>query len=232
MSNSFVIYEPEDIKIHVRRSSVNKRLCMRFTPPNKILLSCPRKVPEVLLLKFINQNRDWIIKIKERIKSAIDVRVGVKIPFKGRLVEVFNSDKNFDHCIMHKNKILVGAGAKPTGHQVRDFLIREIALTVEPLADKYAKILGEAYKEIKYKDTTSRWGSCNHQKCLMLSWRLIMAPEKVLEYVVAHEVAHLKHMNHSANFWDAVSLLCQDYKLLRKWIKKEGSTLFNYKFCI
>ena len=59
---------------------------MRFTPPNKILLSCPRKVPEVLLLKFINQNRDWIIKIKEqRMKCAIDVRVGVKIPFKGRL---------------------------------------------------------------------------------------------------------------------------------------------------
>ena len=70
MSNSFVIYEPEDIKIHVRRSSVNKRLSMRFTPPNKIVLSCPRKVPEVFLLEFINQNRDWIIKIKERKKSA------------------------------------------------------------------------------------------------------------------------------------------------------------------
>ena len=79
---------------------------------------------------------------------------------------------------------------KEVGLQVRNFLIKEIQETATPLALRFSKILGENFKSLKFKDTKSRWGSCTSDKALMLSWRLIMAPEDVLEYVVAHEVAH------------------------------------------
>ena len=92
---------------------------------------------------------------------------------------------------MHKNKILVGAGAKPTGHQVRDFLIREIALTVEPLADKYAKILGKRIRKLSIKIQHQDGAHAITSEMSNVVLEINNGTRKVLEYVVAHEVAHL-----------------------------------------
>ena len=95
---------------------------------------------------------------------------------------------------------------------------------------EFSERLGSRVRKITLRDTRSRWGSCSNDAKLMFSWRLIMAPEDVLAYVAAHEVAHLKHMNHSKDFWETVEYLFGSYKKERAWLKQNGPSLHRYKF--
>ena len=89
----------------------------------------------------------------------------------------------------------------------------------------YTQITGDAYSGIRIADQKTRWGSCSSNKTLSFSWRLMLAPPRVMDYVVIHEVCHLRHMNHSKDFWRMVASLDPDYKEHRKWLKENGNTL-------
>ena len=88
--------------------------------------------------------------------------------------------------------------------------------------------IGRPPARISMRDTRSRWGSCSRAGNLNFSWRLVMAPENVLDYVVAHEVAHLRELNHSARFWTLVDTLCPDVKDARWWLRTHGAALHRY----
>ena len=96
--------------------------------------------------------------------------------------------------------------------------------------DKYAAAVGQDYKSLTVRDTTSRWGSCSSIGNINYSWRLIMAPQAVLEYVAAHEVAHLVEMNHSDRFWAVVGSLCPNFDVQRIWLRQNGEKLHLIKF--
>ena len=99
------------------------------------------------------------------------------------------------------------------------------------LADQskqYAKLLQVKVQKVRVREVRSRWGSCSHKGNLSYSWRLIFAPLEVTQYVCAHEVAHLVHMNHSPAFWNTVALICENYKDHRNWLRSNGHTLFLY----
>lgn len=89
-------------------------------------------------------------------------------------------------------------------------------------ATEYAKNLGVAYNQIRIKDQHTRWGSCSTKHNLNFNWRLVLMPEYILDYVVAHEVAHLIEMNHSAKFWKVVETLYPDWQEARAWLKSNG----------
>ena len=97
---------------------------------------------------------------------------------------------------------------------------------IKTLVDKYANILGVKYSKINIRDTKTRWGSCSSSKALSFSWRLILAPIDVMEYVIVHEVCHLKEMNHSEKFWRLVFQLYPNYFDAKLWIKRNGKSLF------
>lgn len=96
--------------------------------------------------------------------------------------------------------------------------------------DRFAAALDRAPGRITLRDTRSRWGSCSSEGNLMFSWRLIMAPQRVLDYVAAHEVAHLMHMDHSPAFWSTVEDLFPDHRPERDWLRREGASLHRYRF--
>ena len=98
------------------------------------------------------------------------------------------------------------------------------------MSDHYAGLLGRSFAGITLRDPRSRWGSCSARGRLMYSWRLIMAPDAVLAYVAAHEVAHLSEMNHSPRFWAVVDGLYGDTRMPRDWLRREGATLHRYRF--
>ncbi|GAB4273413.1 MAG: hypothetical protein Kow0029_13080 [Candidatus Rifleibacteriota bacterium] len=83
--------------------------------------------------------------------------------------------------------------------------------------------------KVSLKDTSSRWGSCSSKKNLNFNWRLIMAPEEILRYVVVHETAHLQELNHSDRFWQLVRLRCPDFEKHRLWLKKNGANLLKWR---
>ena len=94
----------------------------------------------------------------------------------------------------------------------------------------YAARLGKGYTRLTLRDTRSRWGSCTSDGGLMFSWRLIMAPPSVLDYVAAHEVAHLAQMNHSPAFWAEVTRIYGDFDPPRQWLRTHGADLHRYQF--
>jgi len=111
--------------------------------------------------------------------------------------------------------------------RVRDFLRREALRRLSALVMAKAGLIAIVPKRVTVKDTTSRWGSCAPDKSLALSWRLLMAPAFVQDYVVAHEVAHLRHMNHGPKFWALVDELTPHTKTAIPWLRAEGARLLR-----
>jgi predicted metal-dependent hydrolase len=109
--------------------------------------------------------------------------------------------------------------------RVADFLKREARRDIEALVERHCGSIGRRAKAIRFRDTSSRWGSCTADGVLSFSWRIMMAPTPVINYLVAHEVAHLKEMNHGPNFWKLCEELCPDTERCKAWLKRNGSAL-------
>jgi hypothetical protein len=109
--------------------------------------------------------------------------------------------------------------------RVTRYLKKQAKIDLTRSVNRHTEVLGVEYKVISVKDTRSRWGSCTADGQLSFSWRLIMAPPKVLDYVAAHECAHLLEMNHSAKFWTHVSRCVPDWKRQRAWLRTHGAGL-------
>lgn len=95
-------------------------------------------------------------------------------------------------------------------------------------AEEYSKLIGVCYSNIRIKDTKTRWGSCSSKGNLNFSWRIIMAPVVVMDYIIIHELCHLRHMNHSKEYWKTVEQYMPDYKQYKEWLKVNGAKLCIY----
>ena len=120
----------------------------------------------------------------------------------------------------------VRQAARP--RRVSDFLVAKARKELALRARKLATRIGREVAQITVRDTRSRWGSCSGRGNLSFSWRLIFAPERVIDYVGAHEVAHLAEMNHGPRFWSLVESLSPDSAIPRAWLKRHRSRLFSY----
>ena len=126
-------------------------------------------------------------------------------------------------------RLLCVAGRAPhIDRRIGDFLRREAKRDLEAASLRYARDLGLAVRRVTVRDQSSRWGSCSTTGMLSFSWRLILAPSHVLDYLAAHEVAHLVEMNHSAKFWRLVKRLCPDHESARAWLDVHGADLHRY----
>jgi predicted metal-dependent hydrolase len=125
------------------------------------------------------------------------------------------------------DELHVTGSADFLGRRVRDFLRQEARRRLGALVLAKAGLIGVAPKRVTVKDTKSRWGSCASDRSLALSWRLVMAPAYVQDYVVAHEVAHLRHMNHGRQFWALVDELTPHTKTAIPWLRAEGARLLR-----
>ncbi len=101
---------------------------------------------------------------------------------------------------------------------------------IEMLVARHTATVGRKAKAIRFRDTTSRWGSCTSDGTLSFSWRIMMAPPAVIDYLVAHEVAHLKEMNHGPDFWKLCGQLCPDTERCKAWLKRNGGALQAIRF--
>jgi predicted metal-dependent hydrolase len=109
--------------------------------------------------------------------------------------------------------------------RIADFLKRQAKKDIEALVEKHTAAIGKPAKLVRFRDTSSRWGSCTSEGTLSFSWRIMMAPPPVIDYLVAHEVAHLKQMNHGPKFWKLCEELCPDTERCKAWLKRNGGAL-------
>ncbi len=154
---------------------------------------------------------------------------GAVVPLRGREHVIHQSDEGPAPVWIAEDGVIRVTGRKEHfPRRLLDFFKREAKRTLEVRTLEFAGRLGTQPKRISVRDTASRWGSCSVARAISYSWRLIFAPAFVLDYVVAHEVAHLKEMNHGPRFWKLVRELVDDVKRPQAWLRKHGVTLHRY----
>jgi predicted metal-dependent hydrolase len=182
-------------------------------------------------LDFARGEQDWIARQRARVPAQVPLQPGTRLPFRGVTHEIRHGGKGGSKPVWRDGeaKILWVCGrAEHAPRRLGDFLKREARTLCEASALEYAAIIGVAPSRITMRDTASRWGSCSAARAISVSWRLIFAPDFVRDYVVAHEVAHLKEMNHGPRFWKLVESLNPDARAAQAWLKNHGRGLQRY----
>lgn len=217
------------IEITLRRSARTRRFSLRVSRlDGRVTLSLPLRAREADALAFAQTQEHWLRKALAAVPVAPGLAFGIEIPLEGvphRIVP------GVGRVIRAEGGQLQVPGAPDQlGRRLAAFLKIRARDRLAAASDHYAAMLGRGYTALALRDTRSRWGSCTHDGRLMYNWRLVMAPPRVLDYVCAHEVAHLAEMNHSPAFWAVVSRLMPDYETPRRWLKSEGQALHAWRF--
>jgi predicted metal-dependent hydrolase len=228
LSDCFLSGDPP-IPLTLRRSARAKRISLRISQlDGRVTLTMPRRVAEREAIAFARTKEPWIRGHLEARGADVTVGLGAQVPVGGQLLRVVPGSGRAIQ--LGVDEIAVPGAADRVGRKLGAYL-REVARDrLASACDDYAARLGKPYMRITMRDTRSRWGSCTSDGALMFSWRLIMTPPEVLDYVAAHEVAHLAEMNHSPAFWAGVERIYGPYKDARAWLRKNGNELHRYRF--
>jgi predicted metal-dependent hydrolase len=215
------------VPLVLRRSGRARRISLRISQlDGRVTLTLPSGVPEREALAFAHSRGEWIRHHLEARVSDIPMVYGAFLPIEGVACKIVPAPAR--RVILRPGKIAVPDAA--VGRRLQSWLRILARDRLAAASDHFADKLGQSYARITLRDTRSRWGSCSSQAVLMYSWRLILAPPEVLRYVAAHEVAHLKEMNHSAAFWSCVEQLHGPYHTPRQWLRDNGAELHRYRF--
>ena len=218
-----------DIDVHLRRSVRARKFTLRVSSlDGKVSLSTPHFAKAYQINAFLKEKEPWLRQRLSEVQLSVKVTFGTVLPFIGREILV---KRHVGRSVkLSDDKILVPEKSRKPAVQVEVFLKQYAHQLLSKRATRYAEKLGSSYSKLSLRDTRSRWGSCSDRGALMFSWRLIMTPTKVLNYVAAHEVAHLRHMDHSHHFWTEVENLFGDYKKQQRWLRENGPKLHRYQF--
>lgn len=218
----------------VKRRASARRMTLRVSQASgEITLTLPERADFGAGRIFAENHGGWIAARMAKRPLAVPFAPGESVPFRGT-----------PHRIVHWSKArgLTQASTDPDGapilavagdgahvsRRIKDFLRRAALQDLEEAVARHTAALGIPARRITIRDTTSRWGSCSSRGDLNFSWRLIMAPPLVLDYLAAHEVAHLKEMNHSHRFWALTHKLCPRTDDAEAWLKRNGAGLHAY----
>ena len=228
MTQHFLPGNPS-IPVILRRSSRARRISLRVSRlDGRVSLTLPVGVPEREGLDFVRQKETWIREQMAQRPDHIRVEEGADVLVEGRLLRV--SMGSGRSVRVNDGDLCVPGVPDRAAARVQGFLKQIARERLVAASDRYAARLGRQYTRITIRDTRSRWGSCSSAGALMYSWRLVMAPAAVLEYVAAHEAAHLVEMNHSADFWSLVEDIHGPYREQRLWLKESGEIFHRYRF--
>lgn len=217
------------VEITLRRSARARRFSLRVSRlDGKVTLSLPRGAREAEAMAFAREQEAWIRKALARMPIGAGVTHGTVMPVEGRLLLLSPGSGRLVR--IEGDSLLVPGDPARAGVRAAAFLKHLARDRLIEASDRYAGLVGRPYGRITLRDTRSRWGSCTADGGLMYSWRLVMAPREVLDYVAAHEVAHLAEMNHSQAFWSVVRRLVPGYAVHRAWLRAHGQTLHGYRF--
>jgi len=220
--------------IRIRRHRQARRYTLRIqAAAREVVLTIPPRGTLKDARNFAEKHGAWIAARLGRLPQASPFADGAVVPLRGE-----------PHRITHRKgargtvwtesdgnagRLLCVAGHVPhLNRRVADFLRREAKHDLEAVSRRFARDLGLTIDHVSVRDQSSRWGSCSTTGVLSFSWRLILAPSHVLEYLAAHEVAHLVEMNHSARFWRVVNRLIPDPQMAKAWLDAHGADLHRY----
>ncbi len=218
-----------EVALVVRRSARARRLALRIPGhDDSVELVLPARAAEADGLAFLRSRTDWVIERLERMPPRVPFADGAVLPLGGAPHVLRHVGGRGAPVRLDGNEILVTGRPDHMARRAGDWLRAEARRRIEPLAHRMAAEIGREVNRITIRNQKSRWGSCAPGGRLSFNWRLVLAPAWVLDYVVAHEVAHIAEPNHSPAFWAVVARLNPDAKAGRAWLRREGMDLHRY----
>lgn len=216
------------IEVQLRRNLRARRMVLRVARNGcGPTLTLPPGVTLARAKAFLVDQEAWLRHQVGRVPPRVPVRAGSVLPFGDGVLEIRPTTGR----LHHDGSVLLVPGCKLEVPVRVSAYLRECARQACVVGvDRHAAALGHSPGRITLRDPRSRWGSCTATGDLMFSWRLVMAPAAVLDYVIAHEVAHLQELNHSARFWTLVRRMCPGCDGPREWLRRHGATLHAHDF--
>jgi len=220
------------LNVQVRHSSKAKRIIIKIQH-KKVELVLPNKNINAGY-KFLLEKEPWI---RRKLQAAekeeyVDTK---NIPLLGKEYLLLNVDSIRNKVQIKENVIHVDSLPNYHHETLIKFLQNKLLLEITDIVNRFSKQYQLKFYKIKITNAKTRWGSCSSNLILRFNWRLIFAPQEVLNYVIIHEMCHLVEMNHSKTFWDLVAKLYPEYRTAKLWLKENGSSLYRYlqtEYCL
>jgi predicted metal-dependent hydrolase len=222
-------FDGKSISISFRRHAKARRLIMRLSRDRSgVVITLPPRVGRGEALEFAKKSSRWIVERLTAEPAARPLRAGTEILIRGELRHIQHAGSRRGTVTLSGDAIIVAGDQAHLQRRLIDWLKVEAKRDLVAASEFYAKAMDVKFHRLSVRDQKSRWGSCTSDGTLSYSWRLILAPPYVLDYVAAHEVAHLRHMNHGRGFWRLVLSHCPEASRAKIWLKKHGAELHAY----
>jgi len=222
--------------VQVRRHPSAKRLTLRISHTRRaVIVTMPKHCSFDDASDFLTEHIEWVRQRIEQLPEAVPFMNGTLVPLRGEDHQIcFEGPLRRRDVVWTENREDIAPALCVTGdvvhapRRLKDWLSGQAKDDLGKRVQWHARNLGVKAKNISIRDQTTRWGSCSSRGHLSFSWRLVLAPSHVLDYVAAHEVAHLQEMNHGPRFWELVRITMPHMDDARNWLKENGAKLHSY----
>ena len=236
----------EPLNYRLRRSDRAKKTRIIVTHDH-VEVVAPRDVPEQRIHAFVNAQRDWIDTARQRVADRVRQKPrhvpthyvsGAHVPYQGRQLTLGIETQNIktmhihmpdpDHLIVHLPSSMKETDRQqPIKQALENWMKLQARQHAVTLIQRHAPAFDLQPRSVRIKTQKSRWGSCGPNNDINLNWLLMLAPPVIMEYVVVHELCHIRHKNHSKEFWQLVARHLPDYLQHRQWLKIHGARLMQ-----
>jgi predicted metal-dependent hydrolase len=215
-----------EIEYSVRRSERARRVRVTVDPARGVEVVLPRRAAEREAAAAIREFLPWIerrVRELDRARALVASR-GDTVPYLGQGLRLV-AQPGRTRVHRRDSELLVPATAAQRGPALERWYRRAAHAEIEPRLEVACAAAGTAYERLVIRGQRTRWASCSRSGTMSFNWRLLLAPEPVLDYVVWHEVCHLEIMDHSPRFWALLGSRCPDYREHARWLRRNGPTL-------
>ncbi len=217
-----------EVPVRWRASARARHVSMRICPrEGVVVVTLPPQAARRAGLALIREHADWVLEKLAALAPPVAFVPGARLLIGGAPHVIRHEPRLRGGAFLDGGAIVVTGAREFLSRRLGEFLRGEAKRRIAGLAVPHAAVLGVRPRAIRVKDTRSRWGSCAPDGTLAFSWRLVMPPEWVTDYVVAHEVAHLRELNHSARFWSLVARLTPHREAAVEWLRAQGPSLLR-----
>lgn len=218
-----------DVPVLIKKHQTARRMILRLDTDHKgVKVTLPRGVREAEALAFVRSKEQWILNRLKKVADKQPFDDGVTFPFQGIDITIQATGRSRGGMVLDGQTLRASGSPAHLNRRITDWLKAEARQRITHLIAQKTGAANLKAGKLTIRDTKSRWGSCAVNGNLNFSWRLIMAPPFVLDYVVAHEVAHLAHHNHGPQFWALVDQLTDHTEQGKAWLKAFGNDLYLF----
>ncbi|MGA0394695.1 MAG: M48 family metallopeptidase [Rhodospirillales bacterium] len=216
------------VPLTIRRHPRARNIILRIEPSTGPIVTVPWHTSYEEGIDLARQKQAWLLRQIDSMPSRIAFIHGARVPLLGIERTVCHDPESRRPVTVTDTEYQVSGQIEHMARRLTDWFKQEARRVISERVEEKSLLLGKPYRRIAIRDTRSRWGSCSEDGSLSFCWRLVMLPEMVLDYVVAHEVAHLKDLDHSPAFWQTVSTLTPKTEQAKAWLKVYGEKVFYY----